>query len=132
MQSLEIVKSFYNSDLANDDQIISKLFHPKCELHWTGSQGFMKLDYTALESFFEGIRKSYSQLRFTFTHLFQTDEQVTTRHTLYATTIEDPDVEIALGHFMAIWEVKDNKLYRCYEISQQADESNADSMQSYS
>ncbi|MDT0558678.1 nuclear transport factor 2 family protein [Ichthyenterobacterium sp. W332] len=131
MQALELVKSFYNSDLANDSDIIKTIFHKDCELHWTGSQGFMLLNYDGIVDFFEGIRKSYHQLRFEFSHLFEANDSVVTRHTLYAQTIENSESEMALGHFMAIWEVKDNKLFRCYEISQQADETDKSSMDSY-
>ncbi len=47
---------------------------------------------------------------------------MTSRHHVYAQTIEQPNDEVLLAHFIALWEVKDNKLYRCYELSQLADE----------
>jgi hypothetical protein len=50
---------------------------------------------------------------------------------LFANTIEDPDSEIVLAHFSTIWEVNAGKLYKGNEISQQADESNAVSMESF-
>ncbi len=45
MSAIELVKSFYESDLANDASIVSNFFHKECELHWTSSQGFMLLNY---------------------------------------------------------------------------------------
>ncbi|WP_299113361.1 nuclear transport factor 2 family protein [uncultured Winogradskyella sp.] len=131
MSAKEIVKAFYDSDLANDPDVVSKFYHKECELHWSSSQGFMFLDYDAIVDFFEGTRKSYTNLRFEFTHFIEVDSKVFTRHTLFANTIENPDNEVVLAHFSTIWEVKDNKLYRGYEISQQADESDAESMASY-
>ena len=56
---------------------------------------------------------------------------MTTRHTLFANLIEDPESEVIVAHFSAIWEVKDDKLYRGYEISHLADESDVKSMKSY-
>ena len=47
---------------------------------------------------------------------------MTIRHHVYVQTIEQPNNEVLLAHFIALWEVKDNKLYRCYEFSQLADE----------
>ena len=82
--------------------------------------------------FFEQTRKAYDNLRFEFTHFIAAGTTIITRHTLYGSIIEDASNESALGHFSTIWEVKDGKLYRGYEISQQADESNAQSMASYS
>ena len=131
MSPLEIVKAFYNSDLANDENIVSKFFHQDCELHWTNSQGFKLLTHNDLVSFFEHTRNAFDNLRFEFTHLIEADSIVVTRHTLFGSAIEDSNNEEALGHFSTIWEVKDGKLYRGYEISQQADESNSESMHSF-
>lgn len=122
MTPKDIVKNFYESDLANDDTVVSRFFHEDCELHWNSSHGFMVLKYNDIVKFFEGTRKAYDNLRFHFSHILQDGHFVTSRHTLFANTIELPDEEIALAHFIAIWEVKDGKLYRCFEMSHQGDE----------
>ncbi|MFT5216936.1 MAG: hypothetical protein ACI83H_002069 [Glaciecola sp.] len=122
MKSIDIVKNFYDSDLANDETIVAKYFHKECELHWNSSHGYMLLKYNDIVTFFEGTRKAYNSLRFDFSHVLKDEQFVTSRHTLFANTIENPDEEVALAHFIAIWEVKDEKLYRCHEMSQQADQ----------
>ena len=132
MSPLEIVKSFYASDVANDADVVAKFFHKDAELHWTSSQGFKRLNHSDLETFFAETRKAFDNLRFEFTHLLESNSSVMTRHTLFGSAIEDSKNETALGHSSTIWEVKDGKLYRGYEISQQADESNVESMASYS
>ena len=121
MKAIEIVKKFYESDLANDDTVVANCFHKECELHWNSSHGFMILKYDDIVTFFEGTRKSYDHLRFEFSHFLEDGQFVSTRHALYAYTIENPDEEVALANFMAIWEVKDDKLYRCFEMSQKSD-----------
>ncbi len=121
MKPIDIVKNFYDSDLANDETIVAKYFHKECELHWNSSHGYMLLKYNDIVTFFEGTRKAYNSLRFDFSHVLKDEQFVTSRHTLFANTIENPDEEVALAHFIAIWEVKDEKLYRCHEMSQQAD-----------
>lgn len=122
MSAKSIVRSFYESDLANNADLIPQFFHTDCELHWNSSQGFTILKYDDIKTFFDGIRVSYISLRFQMSHLLEDGNFVSNRHTLYAKTIEDPDNEQALAHFMSIWEVKDGKLYRSYEISQLANE----------
>ena len=122
MTPKEIVKNFYDSDLANDDSIVSRFFHKDCELQWNSSHGFMVLKYKDIVEFFEGTRKAYDNLRFQFSHILQDGNFVTSRHTLFANTIEIPDEEVALADFIAIWEVKEGKLFRCFEMSQQADD----------
>ncbi len=122
MSAKTIVKSFYESDLANDASLIPEFFHKDCELHWNSSQGFSILNYEDIKTFFDGIIASYLSLRFKMSHVLEDGNFVSTRHTLFAKTIEDPENEQALAHFMSIWEVKDEKLYRCYEISQLTNE----------
>lgn len=117
-----LVKSFYESDIANDASILSKFFHKDCEMHWNSSHGFALLNYNDLDVFFEGTRQSYTSLRFDFSHFLVDNTFITNRHTLYGNTIENPDDEVGLAHFTAIWEVKDGLIYRCYEISQLFDE----------
>jgi len=95
MSAKELVKAFYDSDIANDSNIVSEFFHKDCELHWSSSKGFI------------------------------------TRHTLFVNPIENPDSEVVLARFCSIWEVKNNKLYRGYEISQLADENHEKAMSSY-
>lgn len=131
MSAKELVKAFYDSDLANDASVVPEFFHKKSELHWTSSQGFMLLKYDDIVNFFKGTRKSYTDLRFEFTHFIEAGDSVTTRHTLFGNTIENPDTEVILAHFSTIWEVKGGKLYRGYEISHQSDENDSVSMKSY-
>ncbi|RED45321.1 SnoaL-like protein [Winogradskyella eximia] len=131
MSAKEVVKAFYESDMANDANVVSEFFHKDCELHWTSSQGFVLLNYKEIKDFFKGTRQSYNSLRFEFTHLIESNEFVTTRHTLFGKTIENPESEVILAHFSAIWEVKDGKLYRGFEISLPADENDFESLASY-
>jgi ketosteroid isomerase-like protein len=67
--------------------------------------------------------KSFDSLRAEVSHLLKDKDQVTIRFTYHVRTVENPDEEIPMAHFIAIWQVKDGKLYKGYQISQQADES---------
>ena len=121
MSPKELVKSFYESDLANDLSLIDKFYHKDCKVYWNSSQGFRERDFNDMHAFFKNITESYNSLRFQLSHLLSDGKHVTTRYSLYAKTIESSDEEIPLAHYMAITEVKDNKLYRVYEMSQPAD-----------
>lgn len=129
MSSKDIVKKFYESDLAKDDNIMS-LFHKDCELKWNSSKGFTKLDFQGIKLMLDGVQKSYLSFKFRVSHLLEDNNTITSRYTIYATTIERPDKEDALAHFISIWEVKDHKLFRGFEISQLADVS-SESLNSY-
>ncbi len=51
---------------------------------------------------------------------------MTVRYTYYVVTYDQPDDEICFAHFISIWEVKDDLLFRCHEMSQMADENAVD------
>ena len=131
MSPKEIAKAFYESDLANNSQSVSKYIHKECQLHWNSSTGYKVLDYDGLDQFFRNVNSAYNSLKCEISHLLQDQNQVTIRYTVFISTIEDPENELPLANFISIWEVKDGKLYRGYEISQVADD-NIESYKSFS
>lgn len=128
MTPKQIVKNFYDLDLAKTEDAI-KLFHPDCHLHWNSTQGFTELDHSGIQNMLNGVRESFTSFNYRLSHLLADGDTVTARYTVYVTPIEDTE-EIPLAHFISIWEVKDGKLYRGYEISQQVDASDS-SISSY-
>ncbi|WP_431134061.1 nuclear transport factor 2 family protein [Psychroserpens mesophilus] len=129
MNPKDIVRKFYESDLAKDENIMD-FFHEDCELKWTSSKGYSKLDFQGIKQMLEGVQKSYHSFKYSISHLLQDGNTVTVRSTIYATTIEQSENEDALAHFISIWEVKDGKMFKGFEISQLADIS-SDSLNSY-
>lgn len=121
MSPKKLILTFYESDLANDLSLIEKFYHQDCKVYWNSSLGFRERDFTGVYNFFKGITESYNNLRFQLSHLLSDGNQVTTRYTLYAKTIESTEEEIPLAHYMSIIEIKDDKIYRVYEMSQPAD-----------
>ncbi|WP_055437272.1 nuclear transport factor 2 family protein [Lacinutrix algicola] len=122
MSAKKVVKAFYDSNLAKDEDIIS-MFHEDCVLHWNSSQGFTTLNKDGILEKLQGVKESYLSFAYRLSHLLEDGDTVTARYTIYCTTIERPFKEEPLAHFISIWEVKDGKMYRGYEISQRLDES---------
>lgn len=127
MTSKDLIKSFYESDLSNDATLIDAFYHKDCLIHWNSSQGYTEMDFKDVSNFFKGVRESYDNLRFEITHLLEDDNAVTVRYTLYANTIESQADEMPIAHYICIHQVKDNKIYRSFEISQPADKDSLDS-----
>lgn len=130
MTPKEVVQKFYASDLANSAEAVSLFFHKDCILNWHSSKGFNVLDFNALRSVFEEVRKMYNTLRYQTSHLLQDGNTVTIRYTSFVTTIENPNEEMALAHFTAIWEVENDKIINGFQISQLAD-SSSESLNSF-
>lgn len=126
----EIVRNFYLSDILRDDKVLQRYFHPELILIWNSSDGLAIMNYDDVIKFFTEIRKSYHDLRVEVSHLLQDDNHVTVRYKYYVRTMENPDEELGISHFIAIWEVKDQKMYRGYQVSQPVTD-NDDTNESY-
>ena len=76
------------------------------------------MNYDDIVAFFNEIRRTYADLRIEVSHLLEDSGHVTIRYKYYIRTIENPDEELGIAHFIAIWEIKDGKLYRGHQVSQ--------------
>ncbi|GGG48290.1 nuclear transport factor 2 family protein [Bizionia arctica] len=122
MSPKEIIKDFHNSNIIKDLDLVEKFYHKDCELHWNSTKYFRILKYNDILEYYKSISDSYVSLRNEISVILVEDNFVTVRHTVYARTIENQDEEIPLVHYITIWEIKDGKLFRGYQISQLADD----------
>ncbi len=122
MSPKELVKSFYKSNFYKDEDVLKTYLHPECEIFWSSSDGFINLKYDDVINHGKTVSESYKSLRTEISQLIAEDNSVTIRYTFYVVTFDNPEEEICLAHFISIWEVRDNLLYKCYEMSQMADE----------
>jgi ketosteroid isomerase-like protein len=114
----EVVRNFYRSDILKDKDLLTQYFHPEITLIWNSSNGLTIMNFDDLMNFFLEIRRTYHDARIEVSHLLADDDHVTIRYKYYVRTIENPDEELGISHFIAIWEVKEGKLYRGYQVSQ--------------
>lgn len=114
----EIVRDFYKSDILKDKTLLERFFHPELVLLWNSPNGLSTIHYDQLVSFFDEVRRSYCDLRLEISHLLADENHVTIRYKYYVRTIENPDEELGIAHFIAIWEIKDDKIFRGYQVSQ--------------
>lgn len=113
-----IVRAFYLSDILRDTTVLEQFFHPELVLIWNSSDGLTIMHYDDIGAFFNEIRGAYHDLRVEVSHMLEDGDHVTIRYKYYIRTIENPDEELGIAHFIAIWEVKDGKLFRGYQVSQ--------------
>ncbi len=118
MSAKEIVKSFYKSDAFINTAIMKEYLHPECILDWNSSKGFIQMDYEAILHLTNDISRAYVRTKARISHIVEEGNMVSVRFSHYVKTIENPREEMFLAHIMIIWEIKDNKLYRGYQMSQ--------------
>lgn len=124
MTPKQLLKQFYNTDIVHAKELVEQYYHKDCELHWSSSNGFHISKYQEILDYFKNVRENYVSIRYEISHLLEDADYVTSRYTAFGKTIEneDEDEEIPLAHNICIWQIKDGKLFRGYQISQLADD----------
>ncbi len=118
MNPKEIVKSFYKSDALIDSDIVKNHLHPDVIIDWNSSKGFIQLDYQKIIELTNELSRSYIRSKVKISHILHEDNLVSVSYSHHVKTIENPREDFLLGRFMVIWEIKDGKLYRGYQMSQ--------------
>lgn len=119
----DCVREFYSSDFYKDPASVEDYLHPEAQLFWNSSAGFHKLNYSEIANLSKELSNSFENLRADISHLLSDGNMVTIRFTYYVRTIENPEEELPMAHFIAIWECRDGKMFKGHQISQQADDS---------
>ena len=118
MQAKEIVLEFYKSDVLLDKIAVNELLHPEVSIDWNSSKGFIQMNREDILTLTEELSRAYIRSKVRISHAVQEGNTVSVRYSHFVKTIENPREEMLLAHFSVIWEVKDEKLYRGYQMSQ--------------
>lgn len=118
MGAKEIVQEFYKSDVLLENESVSKFLHTDVVLEWHSSKGYLKLKHQDIMDLSAELGKAYVRSKARITHILENGNMVSVRYSHYVKTLENPREEMLLAHFMVIWELKNNKLYRGYQMSQ--------------
>lgn len=118
MRAKDLVVDFYQSDALRNKETIKQFIHEDMDFQWHSSKGFLKMDKSDLIELAGEMNRSYASSRLDLSQIMEEGNTVTIRYTYYVNPIENPNEEDILAHFITIWEVKDGKLYRGYQMSQ--------------
>ncbi len=113
-----VVKEFYNCNLVTEPEKVLSLIHDDVELIWNSTDGLTIMKHSEILDTFKEIQRTYKDLRVEISHILEDEDYVTVRYKYYVRTIENEDEELGIAHFISIWQVKDEKLYRGHQISQ--------------
>lgn len=118
MSPKDLVLDLYKSDVLLDKNEVSKFLHPDIVIEWNSSKGFILMNFEDVINLCVEMNKSYVRSKIRITHCIEQGNLVSVRYSHYVKTIENPREEMLLAHFFAIWEIKDNKLYKGFQMSQ--------------
>lgn len=117
-----VVSNFYMSDFFNELDNVKKYLHPEMELFWNARTGYSHMNREDILTMASEAAKSFDSVRCDITHLLEEGDNVTIRFTYFVRMIENPNEEVPVAHFMAIWNIKDGQMHRGYQMSQPAEE----------
>ena len=116
MKPKDIVLEFYKSDVLLDKKAVSELIHPEVTIDWNSSKGFIQMNYDDILSLTSELAKAYIRSKIRISHILQENNLVSLRYSHFVKTIENPREDMLLGNFFVIWEVKDDKLFKGFQI----------------
>ncbi|CAL66741.1 nuclear transport factor 2 family protein [Christiangramia forsetii] len=122
LKTKEIVEQFYQSNFYKDEDVLRSFLHPDVELSWYGTTGLRKLNLAGIAEISGQLAESYETLRAEIEKIVEDGENAAIHFTYHVTTIENPEEEMPLAHFIAIWETKDGKLFKGVQIGQLGEE----------
>ncbi len=122
LRTKEIVKNFYESNFYKNEDVLRTYLHPEVELTWYGTTGVKKLNLEGIAQISKQLAESYESLRAEVEKVVAKSGNAAIHFTYHVRTIENPEEEMPLAHFIAIWEMKDGKLIKGVQISQLGEE----------
>jgi len=114
----ELVQAFYLANGPLNKSLMEAFLHDEIIFNWHSSKGFLQLDKQDLLELATELSKSYIASRIEINHILEDNQKVSLNYTHYVAPIENPNEEVILAHFMVICELKDEKLYKVYQMSQ--------------
>lgn len=117
----KLVKNFFSSKYYKNIADFEKYIHPKIRIDWNSSKGFFQFDYEKFRSMSTEMGKSFETMSPEFSHLIEENNKVCARFTYNVEIMESSDL-IGLANFFSIWEIKDEKLYRGFIMSQPSED----------
>jgi predicted SnoaL-like aldol condensation-catalyzing enzyme len=118
MTPKKIVENFYKPDVLLNSELTASFLHDEVVLDWNSSKGFLQMKKADIVALSTEVSKAYVRSKVRISHLLSEGNLVSVRYSHYVKTIENPREEMLLAHFIVIWEIRDEKLYRGYQMSQ--------------
>jgi predicted SnoaL-like aldol condensation-catalyzing enzyme len=118
MTAKQLVLDFYKNDLLLHKSEVTEFLHEDLIIEWNSSKGFVQMRKQDVLNLSDELNKAYVRSKIRITHVVEEGNMVSIRYSHFVKTIENPREEMLLAHFFVIWEVKDGKLYRGYQMSQ--------------
>ena len=117
MNPKDLILDFYKSDVLLNRHTVDTLLHPEASIDWNSSKGFVQMNRADILNLTDDLNKAYVRSKINISHIIEEGNLVSVRYAHFVKTIENPREEMLLAHFFVIWEIKDNKLFKGFQMS---------------
>jgi predicted SnoaL-like aldol condensation-catalyzing enzyme len=113
----DIVLDFYKSDVLLDKRTVGEFLHPDVVVNWNSSKGLVIMNRQDILTLIEDLSKAYIRSKIKISHIIQEGNLVSLRYSHFVKTIENPREDLLLAKFFVIWEIKEGKLFKGFQMS---------------
>ena len=117
MATKKFIQDFYKSEALINSKLLETYLHPDFIMEWNGHNGILKMNKKEWLEYTLELERTYIRFKAKIIHLLVDKDLVSINYSLYVRIVENPREELYLTDFMTIWEMKDDKFYRCYQMS---------------
>lgn len=117
MTNREKVDFLYKKDGIRNEVFLDKLLHDDFVLDWDSSQGNVKMSKQNIINLAIELNQNYIDSFIEISHFIEDENQIVVKYNHKVTTIEDPKEFVLIAKVVAIWEFKDDKIKKGYQIS---------------
>ena len=118
MNPKKIILDFYKSDALINPEVLKTFLHHDVILDWNSRTGFIQMNREGLLALASELSSSYVRSKVAISHIVREGNLISVRYSHSVKTLENPREDILLANFMVVWELKDDKLYRGFQMSQ--------------
>lgn len=113
-----LITEYLHSDAFHSPEVMDSYLHPEATMEWQSTNGTLFLNRDQIIELITELNRAYESCKLDVSHVISDGHHVSARYSHYITTMENPKDLLLLAHFMCIWELREEKLYKCWQMSQ--------------
>lgn len=112
MSPKEIIQDYFNKQAVLNPKVLKDFLHPELQIEWVSGSGVRYMNYDEFINYSHELSKSFVQSSVSIRHIIEEGNKVVIYYTLFMKSIENPNTDELMSQFMAIWEMKEGKMYQ--------------------
>jgi len=113
----EIIEFLYKNDGMRNSDFLNTIIPEDFTLEWDSSHGLVLMDKNAILNLALELKQNFIESIFEISHFVHENNTFVVKYNHKVTTIENPKEYMLLAKMVAIWDFKEGKLHKGYQIS---------------